>query len=67
MALKAYPLSGEPETFRYHQNEQVVTRNKDGRTLDSMDDFFCYAFQCDAEGYPGTTKKTVHHDSEPFL
>lgn len=52
--LKAFPISGEPETFRYHQNEQVVTRNKDGRTFDSMDDFFCYAFQCDAGGYPRT-------------
>ena len=52
--LKAYPISGEPEMFRYYHHEQVVTRVKDGRTFDSMEDFFCYAFQCDAEGYPNT-------------
>jgi hypothetical protein len=32
----------------------VVTRENDGRAFDSLDDFICYAFQCDAEGYPNT-------------
>jgi hypothetical protein len=50
--LKAYPISGEPEVFRYYQHEQVATSVTDGRTFDSMEDFFCYVFQCDAEGYP---------------
>ncbi len=52
--LKAYPISGEPEVFRYFHHEQVVTRDKDGRTFNSVDDFLNYAFQCDAEGYPFT-------------
>jgi hypothetical protein len=52
--FRAYPISGEPETFHYNSREKVVTREKDGRAFDSLDDFICYAFQCDAEGYPNT-------------
>jgi hypothetical protein len=54
LVFRAYPIEGEPEDFRYLNHEQTVIRLKDGRTFDSMEDFFCYAFQCDAEGYPNT-------------
>jgi hypothetical protein len=46
--------AGEPENYRYNSREMVVTRENDGRAFDSLDDFICYAFQCDAEGYPNT-------------
>lgn len=31
-----------------------MRRQKDRRTFDSVEDFLCYAFQCDAEGYSHT-------------
>ena len=52
-SFRAYPISGEPETFHYSNGENVV-RETDGRSFDSLGDFTCYAFQCDAEGYART-------------
>lgn len=52
-SFRAYPISGEPENFHFHSGENIV-RESDGRTFDSLGDFTCYAFQCDAEGYAGT-------------
>ncbi|MGE5422119.1 MAG: hypothetical protein ACM3QW_02555 [Ignavibacteriales bacterium] len=49
----AYPISGEPETFHYSGGKNIV-READGTSFDSLGDFTCYAFQCDAEGYAGT-------------
>ncbi|MGI5943016.1 MAG: hypothetical protein ACOX86_12380 [Pelotomaculaceae bacterium] len=54
ISFRAYPIAGEPENYRYNSREMVVTRENDGRAFDSLDDFICYAFQCDAEGYPNT-------------
>lgn len=54
LLFSAIPISGEPETFRYNSREKVVTRTSDGALFDSIDDFICYAFQCDREGYPRT-------------
>gem|GEM_PF-2172351 len=54
LLFSAIPISGEPETFRYNNREKVVTRTSDGALFDSVTDFICYAFQCDAEGYPRT-------------
>lgn len=53
-SFRAYPIAGEPETYHYSSREKVVTREHDGRSFDSLDDFICYAFQCDAEGYANT-------------
>jgi len=49
-----YPIAGSPETFHYSGGDQVVTRVTDQRSFDSLEDFICYAFQCDAEGYSNT-------------
>lgn len=51
--FQAHPISGEPETFHYNGSKNVV-RETDGTSFDSLSDFICYAFQCDAEGYAGT-------------
>ncbi|MBM7856165.1 hypothetical protein JOC37_002598 [Desulfohalotomaculum tongense] len=48
--FRAYPVSGSPENFHYDGREKAVTREKDGRMFDSVEDFLCYAFQCDDEG-----------------
>lgn len=53
-SFRAYPISGEPETFHYNNWEKLVTRETDGRAFDNLDDFICYAFQCDIEGYANT-------------
>ncbi|MBO8137858.1 MAG: hypothetical protein H0Z40_06960 [Desulfotomaculum sp.] len=50
----AYPISGSPERFHYDGHEKVVRREKDGRLFDNVEDFLCYAFQCDREGYSHT-------------
>ncbi|MEG6615576.1 hypothetical protein V6C27_03930 [Peptococcaceae bacterium 1198_IL3148] len=52
--FRAYPIAGNPEDFHYNQHEQVVVRKKDGRQFDNVEDFLCYAFQCDLEGYAHT-------------
>lgn len=52
--FKAYPIAGEPETFHYDQSQQSVTRTKDGQLFDNIEDFICYCFQCDPEGYSHT-------------
>ena len=52
-SFRAIPISGEPETFHYSSSENIV-RETDGRSFDSLDDFICYAFQCDATGYART-------------
>jgi hypothetical protein len=52
-SFRAYPISGEPETFHYSSGA-AVTRETDGKSFDSLDDFTCYAFQCDIEGYANT-------------
>jgi len=52
-SFRAYPISGEPETFRYSRGENIV-RETDGRSFDSLGDFICYTFQCDSEGYART-------------
>lgn len=53
-SFRAYPISGEPETFHYSSREKTVTRETDSRSFDSLDDFTYYAFQCDTEGYANT-------------
>ncbi|WP_243119732.1 hypothetical protein [Pelotomaculum propionicicum] len=53
-AFCVYPVSGKPETFNYNSLGQVVTRLADGSSFDSLEDFLCYVFQCDREGYPNT-------------
>lgn len=50
----AYPISGNPENFHFDGHEQLVTRESDGRSFDHVEDFLCYAFQCDREGYTNT-------------
>lgn len=52
--FRAWPIAGEPETFRYNSDEEEVIREKDGRIFDGLSDFICYAFQCDEEGYART-------------
>jgi len=52
--FRAYPISGEPETFHYSGDEKAVTRETDGKSFDNLGDFICYAFQCDGEGYART-------------
>ncbi|HHU85915.1 MAG: hypothetical protein ACOX86_09585 [Pelotomaculaceae bacterium] len=54
LRFRAYPISGEPETYNYSSGEKTVTRETDGMSFDSLDDFTCYAFQYDPEGYPST-------------
>ena len=54
IVFKAYPISGEPESFRYEGTEKTVIRLEDGSLFDNMEDFLHYAFQCDNEGYPNT-------------
>lgn len=51
--FSAHPIAGNPENFHYDQNEGIVTRAGDGHTFE-LDEFLCYAFQCDAEGYSHT-------------
>ncbi|MFY9139891.1 MAG: hypothetical protein WBJ83_05565 [Thermacetogeniaceae bacterium] len=63
LVFRAYLITREPEDFRYLDHEQAVIRIKDGKTFDSMEDFFCYAFQCDAEGYPRTEYIDIRTDS----
>ena len=52
--FRAYPISGEPETFHYNSAEKEVSGETDGRSFDNLSDFICYAFQCDSEGYART-------------
>ena len=53
--FRAYPISGTPETFHFDGHEKVVvTRQRDGFSFETVDDFLCYAFQCDTEGYTHT-------------
>jgi len=52
--FRAYPISGEPETFHYSSDEKAIIRETDGRSFDNLGDFIFYAFQCDAEGYART-------------
>ncbi|AGL03451.1 hypothetical protein [Desulfoscipio gibsoniae] len=52
--FRAYPISGSPETFHYSGEEKVVTRENDRKSFDNLEDFTCYTFQCDAEGYSHT-------------
>lgn len=54
LSFRAYPISGTPEDFHYNGEEQSVVRVKDQRTFDNVEDFTCYAFQCDPEGYSHT-------------
>ncbi|HRY13674.1 MAG TPA: hypothetical protein P5309_08885 [Syntrophomonadaceae bacterium] len=57
-SFRAVPIAGAPEMFYYH-NDKVV-REPDGKSFTSMDEFTCYVFQCDAEGYA----RTEHVDLE---
>ncbi|MDD2498799.1 MAG: hypothetical protein PHT78_00725 [Desulfitobacteriaceae bacterium] len=50
--FRAYPISGEPETF--HCSGGNVFRETDGKSFDSIGNFTSYAFQCDEEGYTHT-------------
>jgi hypothetical protein len=52
--FRAIPISGEPETFHFSTYEDTITREPDGDSFDNLDDFICYAFQCDADGYART-------------
>ncbi|MTI79945.1 MAG: hypothetical protein FH758_03510 [Firmicutes bacterium] len=54
MEFRAIPISGEPEEFYYDGHKKVVTRNEDGKMFDNVEDFLCYTFQCDEEGYTHT-------------
>lgn len=54
LVFRAHPIAGSPETFYYHGRDKVVVRKKDGQAFDSLEDFTCYAFQCDVEGYTHT-------------
>ena len=54
LAFTAYPISGSSEVFHYNGHEQLVTRESDGKFFDNVEDFLCYAFQCDQEGYTHT-------------
>jgi hypothetical protein len=53
VVFSAHPVAGEPESFRYDPGDGIVTRKKDGRSFE-IDQFLCYAFQCDVEGYSHT-------------
>ena len=39
LRFRAYPISGEPETYNYSSGEKTVTRETDGMSFDSLDDF----------------------------
>ncbi|KAF1085696.1 hypothetical protein SPSYN_01842 [Sporotomaculum syntrophicum] len=52
--FRTHPIFGAPENFHYSGREKVITRENDQKFFDSLDDFTCYAFQCDAEGYSNT-------------
>ncbi|WP_333870286.1 hypothetical protein [Desulforamulus putei] len=52
--FRAIPISGRPEEFHYSGHEKVVVRNRDQKLFDNVEDFLCYAFQCDGEGYSHT-------------
>ncbi|MEG6523824.1 hypothetical protein [Desulfotomaculum sp. 1211_IL3151] len=52
--FRAIPISGTPEEFLYKGQEKAVLREKDQRLFDNLEDFICYAFQCDPEGYSHT-------------
>jgi len=52
--FSAIPIFGAPENYHYNGHEKVVTRKKDCQIFDNVDDFLCYAFQCDPEGYAHT-------------
>jgi hypothetical protein len=52
ISFRAYPISGEPQTF--HLSGGDIVRKTDGRSFESIGNFTCYAFQCDAEGYART-------------
>lgn len=54
IVFKACPVSGHPERFRYDSDGKAVSNLEDGTMFDSMEDFYRYVFQCDAEGYPNT-------------
>lgn len=54
LKFKAFPISGAPEEFYYNGHEQSVVRQKDQKRFDNVEDFICYAFQCDPEGYSHT-------------
>lgn len=54
MHFRAYPISGQPEDFLYDGSEKLVIRIKDNRYFDNLEDFVCYCFQCDQEGYSHT-------------
>lgn len=52
--FRAIPISGAPEKFLYQGQAKAVLREKDQRLFDNVEDFICYAFQCDPEGYSHT-------------
>ena len=52
--FQAYPISGTPENFHFDGHEEIVTRERDGFSFETMEDFLCYTFQCDTEGYTHT-------------
>ncbi|ABO50013.1 hypothetical protein Dred_1483 [Desulforamulus reducens MI-1] len=52
--FKAIPISGTSEEFHYNGHEKSVTKKQDQNLFDNVEDFVCYAFQCDPEGYSHT-------------
>lgn len=52
--FRAFPIAGCPEAFHYNGHEKSVIRLKDQKKFDNVEDFICYAFQCDPEGYSHT-------------
>ncbi len=51
--FSAYPIAGDLERFYYDPGNEIVIQKNDGRTFE-LDEFLCYAFQCDVEGYSHT-------------
>lgn len=49
--FRIYPLTGKPETFHYSSADEEIVGETDDMSFESPDDFACYAFQCDEEGY----------------
>ena len=54
LTFRAFPISGTPEEFYYKGHEKAVIRSRDQTIFDNVEDFLCYAFQCDQEGYTHT-------------
>ncbi|GAB6181413.1 hypothetical protein JCM14036_27320 [Desulfotomaculum defluvii] len=52
--FRVFPISGTPEEFHYNGHQKSIIRKKDQKLFDNVEDFICYTFQCDQEGYANT-------------